>query len=116
VNALDYSRLEKYKSIHYEIRKIITFRLSPKGRFTRPETFKEVEYTTNLLDGGNILSLSAKHKEQKEEYLFVCNSSSEDARIQIPKAWLDGKIILPGPAELSYELKLPAWGYALMTK
>jgi hypothetical protein len=62
------------------------------------------------------LSLSARHEEQEEEYLFVCNSSGEDARIQIPEAWLDGKIILPEPAGLSYELKLPAWGYALITK
>jgi pullulanase/glycogen debranching enzyme len=116
VNALDYRRLEKYQSIHNEIRKIITFRRSPRGRFTRPETFKKIEYSSDLLDGRNILSLSARHQEQKEEFLFVCNSSNENARIQIPKVWLNGKIILPEPAGLSYELKLPAWGYALITK
>ena len=116
VNALDYRRLEKYQSIHNEIRKIITFRLSQSGRFTRPETFKKIEYTSNLLEGMNILSLSVRHQEQGEEFLFVCNSSNENARIQIPEFWLNGKIILPEPAGLSYELKLPAWGYALMRK
>ena len=116
VNALDYRRLEKYKSIHNEIRKIITFRRSQSGRFTRPETFKKIEYTSNLLEGRNILSLSAQHQEQGEEFLFVCNSSNENARIQIPEFWLNGKIILPEPAGLSYELKLAAWGYALMRK
>ena len=116
INALDYRKLEKYKQIHDEINAVIKLRISPRGIFTRPDTFSEVSYIADIIKDDHVLSLSIRHFKQGEEFLFLCNPSLRELDLTLPKEWNGARILFPFNKQLNSRIKLKPFEYLLAVK
>ena len=71
INALDYQRLEKFKSLSSRIRSAISFRLSKRGEFTRPRSRNDSVYITGAVEGKLFRLLSRQEIMMKNFYSCV---------------------------------------------
>lgn len=73
LNALDYSAAEKFGDFQQWIRKLIKFRLSPEGRFLRPESLENLAYEEILDEKGGGFGLVIREKDSAVSWLVVVN-------------------------------------------
>ena len=116
VNALDYQRLEKYKSVHEAVCEVIKFRQSKLGLFTRPKAFGECSYSEIEVGCKDIFNLVIKHNQAEEEYLFLCNPHQVSNEVELPPHWQNQEIMLPGSSELNRITSLNPCEYRLIKR
>ena len=116
VNALDYRRLHKYQKVNEAVMEVIKFRQSKQGSFTRPKTFNHCDYSENELQTNDIFNLVIRHKQEREEFLFLCNPLSSDSEMTLPTEWENQETILP-KVEISIgKAKLRPYEYRLLRR
>ena len=101
LNALKYSDLKKYKTLHLEICRMIEFRRSDEGSFLRPEEKGDCEYLELSGFAENLVVLEVKEKMQSKHHLLVVNPSDEIHSICLPERWIgcecsiSGRVVAP---------------------
>ena len=117
INALDYQRLEKFKSFSSRIRSAISFRLSKKGEFTRPRTRNDSVYRTDCaVEGQKLFSLTITPRNNDEEFLFLCNPCNEIIDFKIPESWNAYETILPPMNHLKSSPEIKPWHCSIFIK
>ena len=76
LNALDYSAEEKFGDFQKWIRKLIKFRLSPDGRFLRPENLENFAYEEIQGDEGGGFGLIVRDNESPDSWFIAVNPSN----------------------------------------
>ena len=116
INALDYERSEEFKDFSQEIRNLISFRLSERGKFTRPHKYEDCSYTDIDCKNSKTIAFSVIHKSSSEEFLFLGNPSSEKSKIDLPTDWIGAEPIFPISKEITPESHLLPWEYRLFAR
>ena len=116
INALDYERLDEFKDFSQEIRNLISFRLSGRGKFTRPHKYEDCSYTDIDSKNSKTIAFSVIHKSSSEEFLFLGNPSSEKFKIDLPTDWVGAEQIIPISKEITPESHLLPWEYRLLVR
>ncbi len=114
VNALDYHRLKKYQNVNKAVCEVIEFRQSKRGLFTRPKTFNLCDYSENELQTRDIFNLTIRHKQEREEFLFLCNPHPCDSEMALPLGWENQQTIIPNPPISNSKAKLRPYEYRLL--
>ena len=90
LNALDYSAAEKFGDFQQWIRKLIKFRLSPEGRFLRPESLENLAYEEILDEKGGGFGLVIRENDSAVSWLVVVNPT-ESFLSSVPPSFPDPK-------------------------
>ena len=88
LNALDYSAAEKFGDFQQWIRKLIKFRLSPEGRFLRPESLENLAYEEILDEKGGGFGLVIRENDSAVSWLVVVNPT-ESFLSSVPPSFPD---------------------------
>ena len=73
LNTLDYSAADKFGDFQQWIRKLIKFRLSPEGRFLRPESLEDLAYEEILDEKGGGFGLVIRENDSEASWLILVN-------------------------------------------
>jgi len=73
LNALDYSAAEKFGGFQQWIRTLIQFRLSPEGRFLRPESLDDLTYEEIQGKKGGAFGLVIRERKSSVSWLIFVN-------------------------------------------
>ena len=116
VNALDYDRLDTFQEFAKEVRSVIHFRLSDRGRFSRPTNPDDCEYEVIDLAQTNILTMIIKCNSSHEEFLFCCNPDNHEKELNLPPDWSRSDILFPLSSISKQPHSLKSWGYCLLAR